>query len=386
MPTTRERLHSVDLLRGVVMVLMALDHVRDHFSDSLFVFDAAGLSRASVPLFLTRWVTHFCAPVFVFLAGTGAFLSLSRGRSKGELTRYLLTRGLFLVVLDPTVIRHSWFWDGNWRFTFGQVIWAIGWSMILLALLIHLPRWITVAFGLVLVCGHNLLDMAQVEPTSVWGMIWTILHVRGGLQPVGGFFFFVMYPLIPWLGVMALGYALGPLLMGEPGGRRSRLLTIGMSAMLGFVILRWTNVYGDPTPWTAQDDPYRTAMSFVNCEKYPPSLLFLLMTLGPAIAALGLMDRRPGSLLRPIVLFGRVPMFYYLIHVPVIHVVAGFAQFHRFGWNAFFINMEEPPGNFGFGLPIVYAAWIGIVVLLYFPCRWFADLKARRNDWWLGYL
>ncbi len=386
MSDSRNRVQSVDLLRGVVMVLMALDHVRDYFSETAFAFDPTDLTRTTPLLFFTRWVTHFCAPVFVFLAGTGAYLSLGRGRSKGELSRFLLTRGLFLIVLDPTVIRHSWIWDGQWHFAFGQVIWVIGWSMVLLSLLVHLPRWCSVAFGLILVCGHNYLDHVQVESTSVWGKIWILLHVQNIIEPIAGFQFFVLYPLVPWVGVMALGYAFGPILTRDPEPRRRGLWILGLSLIVAFVALRWINVSGDPHPWSVQKNNLFTLLSFIRCEKYPPSLLFLLMTLGPAIVALTLFDRASGAWMRPIVLFGRVPMFYYLIHVPFIHVIAGFAQMHKFGWHSFTISPLQPPAGFGFPLAVVYGVWIAVVVALYFPCRWFAAVKARRKDWWLSYL
>ncbi len=387
------------------MVVMALDHTRDFFSDTAFQFDPGDLARTTPGLFLTRWVTHFCAPVFVFLAGTSTYFWQARGRTKGELSRFLLSRGVFLVILDPTFIRFSWFWDFNWRFTFGQVIWAIGWSMIVLAGLIHLPRWFVAAFAVVMIAGHNLLDGILPAKDTAWGMVWRVLHVRDLIEPGTGFHFWVMYPLIPWIGVLAAGYAFGPLLAREPHGdpplsplvkeggkvlgqasKRSLVVTLGMVMCVAFVVLRWANSYGDTRPWEPQRDALFTLFSFLNCEKYPPSLLFLLMTLGPAIVALAVFDRPLGLLGRRLAVFGRVPMFFYLIHAPFIHFLAGAAMFPRYGVRSFVFDPMNPPPDYGFSLPVVYAAWIGVVVVLYFPCRWYAGVKQRRRDWWLSYL
>ena len=386
MLTSRERLPSVDLLRGSVMILMALDHTRDFFSDTALKFDPCDLAQTTVPLYFTRWVTHFCAPLFVFLAGTGAYLSLDRGRSIRDLSRFLLTRGVWLILLDPIVIRQSWFWDLNFRFTFGQVIWAIGWSMVVLAALIRFPRWQIAIFSLSLIAGHNLFDGVRPDPTTAWGMIWSVLHVRGDIEPIEGFTFWVMYPLIPWVGVLALGYVFGSVLRLEAEKRRRTLILLGSSLTAGFIVLRWLNGYGDPHPWSFQKNAIFTLMSFLNCEKYPPSLLYLLMTLGPAILALFLLDRASGPIIRMIVTFGRVPMFFYLIHVPFIKLLAGIAHLPRYGLKAFDFDPFSAPPDFGFGLPVVYAVCIVVVILLYFPCLWFAGVKSRRRNWWLGYL
>ncbi len=394
----RPRVDSIDVLRGMVMVVMALDHARDFFSDTALKFDPTDLTQTTPALFLTRWVTHFCAPVFVFLAGTSAHLWQARGRTKAELSRFLLTRGLFLVILDPTVIRFSWFWDANWRFTFGQVIWAIGWSMIVLAGLIHLPRWFAAVFAVGMIAAHNLLDGILPPKDVAWGMAWRVLHVRDFIEPWVGFQFWVMYPLIPWMGVLAAGYAFGPMLAPQNGAmrgappsftrrsRRRRILAVGILMCVAFVVLRWTNGYGDPRPWEPQRNALFTVFSMLNCEKYPPSLLFLLMTLGPAIVALAVFDRPLGPVGRWFAVFGRVPMFFYLIHAPLIHLLSGLAMFPRYGTNSFVFDPMNPPADYGFSLPVVYAVWIGIVIGLYFPCRWYAGVKQRRRDWWLSYL
>jgi len=384
--THRSRIDSVDLLRGIVMVVMALDHARDFFSDTVFKFDPTDLSQTTPALFVTRWVTHFCAPVFVFLAGTSAYLWQTRGRTKGELSRFLLTRGLFLVLLDLTVIRFTWFWETNWRFAFVQVIWVTGWSMIILAALIHLPRWFIAALAIGVSAGHNLLDTVLTSKDTTWGIVWRFLHMRDFVEPIHGFHVLIMYPLVPWFAVLAAGYAFGLIVTLDAHCRRRWFLTLGLAMIAAFIVLRGLNVYGDPRPWTPQNDALFTLFSFLNCEKYPPSLLFLLMTIGPAITALAIFDRPPGPVGRWFVVFGRVPMFFYLIHAPLLRLLACLAMLPRYGAGVFTLDLMRPPSDFGFSLPVVYAAWIGAVVTLYFPCRWYAGVKQRRRDWWLSYL
>jgi uncharacterized membrane protein len=384
--TDRRRIESVDLLRGVVMVVMALDHARDFFSDSVFKFDPTDLSQTTPALFITRWVTHFCAPVFVFLAGTSAYLWQTRGRTKAALTRFLLTRGIFLLLLDPTIIRFTWFWDTNWRFSFAMVLWVTGWSMIILAALIRLPRWVVAALAIATIAGHNLLDGIMPSKETPWGIVWRYLHARDFVEPLQGFHVLVMYPIVPWFAVLAAGYALGPIVTLDARRRRLWLLALGLSMIAAFIALRGLNLYGDPRPWTPQKNALFTFFSFLNCEKYPPSLSFLLMTLGPALTALAIFDRSPGPIGRWFAVFGRVPLFFYLLHAPLLRLLAGVAMFPRYGWGVVTLDLMNPPSDFGFSLPIVYAAWIGVVLTLYFPCRWYAGVKQRRRDWWLSYL
>lgn len=368
------------------MVIMALDHTRDFFSDSAFTIDPTDLTRTTPALFFTRWVTHFCAPVFVFLAGVSAYLSLARGRTKRELSKYLFSRGVFLILLDPTVIRFSWFWDANWRFTYGQVIWVLGWSMVILSALIHAPRWFIAAFGIITIIGHNLWDGIEPQRFGRFGFLWNILHVQGMTQPVEGFNFLVLYPLVPWVGVLAAGYAFGPVLGFESAARRQSLMRWGAALMLGFVLLRWADVYGDPGTWSSQKGAFFTALSFLNCQKYPPSLLFLLMTLGPAMLLMAWFERPAGPIGRWLVTFGRVPMFFYLIHAPLLHGLAAAVSIAYYGPSLGNIDPMNPPEIYGFNLGVVYAVWIAVVIGLHFPCRWYAGVKARRRDWWLGYL
>lgn len=388
----RPRLDSVDLVRGWIMLIMALDHVRDFFNREAFLFEPTDLSKTSAALFLTRWITHFCAPVFFFLAGTGAFLSLTRGKTKDQLAYFLVTRGLWLVVLEVTVVH--WF---GWGFGFdfsgigGLVLWALGWSMVALAALIYLPIWAVATFGILMIAGHNLFDGVSPDALGSWRWLWIVLHNMGGFRPFPNFSVFIVYPLIPWVGVMAAGYAFGTLLKLERPLRRRRLILIGLGLSAAFVIIRAINLYGDPRPWSPQTSALFTVFSFLNCEKYPPSLLYLLMTLGPAILLIGLLDRDLGKLSRPILVFGRVPLFFYLLHLPLIHALAILLAYFAHGRVDFLLGPPfrhfETGGALGYGysLPIVYLIWLIVVALLYLPCAWFAKLKQRRREAWLSY-
>lgn len=383
----RPRLDSVDLLRGLVIVIMALDHARDFFTEVRF--DATDLAQTTAPLFFTRWITHFCAPVFVFLAGTSAWLYQARGKTRGDVSRFLLTRGLWLVVLELTVVRWAWMFNFNYttELLFVQVIWVIGVSMIALAGLIHLPLAAVAAIGGVMIAGHNLFDGVTPESLGTWGPLWTFLHVQAPIPLESGQTFFVIYPLIPWIGVMAVGYAFGPLLHRPEAARHRALLLLGGALTVGFVLLRVLNVYGDPAPWSGQDSAGRTVLSFLNTTKYPPSLLFLLMTLGPAIALLPLLERLRGPLARAVTVYGRVPLFFYVVHLFLIHALAlAVGTLAGFDPRSFLRVWLFLPDEWGYGLPVVYLVWAGVVLALYPACRWFAGVKARRRDAWLSYL
>jgi uncharacterized membrane protein len=364
------------------MVVMALDHVRDFFGTS--GWDPA-LFTASAPTFLTRWITHFCAPVFVFLAGTGAALSLGRGKSKAELAGFLLTRGAWLAVLDVTLVSFAWF------FRIGEpivtdVMWAIGWSMVVLAALVRLPLRFVASIGLVFVVGHNALDGIHAGSLGSAGWIWTLLHESGTIELPWGAAWFVGYPLVPWIGVMALGYVVGVMLTNEPAKRRARLVVLGGGMLVAFIVLRGANLYGDPLPWSKGANLRLTALSFVNCHKYPASLLYLLMTLGPAMLALAALDRVHAGPRNLVLVFGRVPLFYYVLHLYVIHFAAGLAFLARFGAAAFHVDPELPPPGFGVSLGPIYLIWVAIVLAMYLPCRWFAGVKQGRRGGWLSYL
>jgi uncharacterized membrane protein len=384
------RVDSVDLLRGLVMVLMALDHTRDYFHAGVFQgWNPLDLSKTNVALFLTRWITHYCAPVFVFLAGTGAFLSTTRGKTTQELSWFLLTRGLWLVFLEIT-------WVGclGWKYNFdfhavgGAVIWAIGWSMVVLAALVWLPTWAISALGVTMIVAHNALD--GIDPRNLGGgeWFWRILHAGGEFQIAPGWKFGAGYPLVPWIGVMAAGYGFGTVLLREPGERRKWIFRLGAVLTLLFIVLRFTNLYGDPQPWTPQGTVMYSIFSFLDCHKYPPSLCYLLMTLGPAFLLLSLLDRGTPAFLKPILVFGRVPLFYYLLHLPLIHGLSVVVHWIRLGHADWLYGSApaKPPPEAGFDLWTVYLLWILIVVSLYPACKRFAELKRRRRDVWLSYL
>jgi uncharacterized membrane protein len=400
----KRRIDSLDLLRGIVMVIMMLDHTRDFVHNAAFQFDPADLTHTNVALFLTRWITHFCAPVFVFLAGTGAFLQLSRGKSKADLSRFLVTRGIWLIVLELTVVRLGmWFAFDIRMFGFLQVIWVIGVSMIVLAALVYLPVKLVGGFGLAMIALHNLLDGYRVAswhgpgtPEPGFGAkVWMVLHQAFEPFPIVGFpspVVIVIYPLVPWIGVMAAGYAFGKLYELDAQRRRRLLLIIGGTATALFVFLRAINIYGDPSQWSTQKNAVFTVLSFINTTKYPPSLLFLLMTLGPSILALAAFETGTGRgrVREFFVTFGRVPLFFYLLQWPTAHLIAVLLNLN-YGkpTERLFqtpIDWTGPASGMGFNLAVVYTCWIAGVLLLYPLCRWFAGLKQRRNDWWLSYL
>lgn len=392
-PGTLPRLDSLDLLRGMIMILMALDHVRDFFSHDALFFEPTDLTKTDGALFLTRWITHFCAPIFFFLAGTGAFLSQARGKSKRDLAWFLITRGLWLVFLELTVVRClGWMFNFNYHVWLALVIWALGWSMVVLAGLIFLPRWAILAVAIAMIGGHNLLDSIRPETFGGFAWLWKILHVPGDVAVASGIKLEVGYPLIPWIGVMAAGYLFGELVRSQRPVRRKQILSLGIALTVAFVVLRAINIYGDPQTWSAQSSVLFTLFSFLNCEKYPPSLLYLLMTLGPAIAFLGLIDGKPLPSFRPVIVFGRVPLFYYLLHIPLIHGLAVAFSYAKYG-RADYLLVVPPafggsiyPPDYGYGLAGVYSIWLLVIFLLYPACRWFADLKQKRRDVWLSYL
>jgi uncharacterized membrane protein len=403
----RSRIDSIDLLRGIVMVIMMLDHTRDFVHSAGFIFDPTDLTKTTPILFFTRWITHFCAPAFVFLAGTGAYFQLARGKTKRDLSKFLVTRGLWLIVLELTIVRVGVFFSLDYRFFgFLQVIWVIGVSMIILAALIHLPLKVTAGFGIAMIALHNLLDGFRVQgwqgPTSpvpsVGAKLWMVLHQPFQAFPILGFpspIVIIIYPLIPWVGVIALGYAFGSLYQKESAQRRRWLLRIGGVATALFIGLRAINIYGDPAKWSSQKNTLFTLLSFLNTTKYPPSLLFLLMTLGPAILALAWFESNKifaGGLRHALVTFGRVPLFFYLLQWYTAHLIAvvlGLIAGQSVAWQfqSPIDKFSQPPtSGVGFRLWVVYACWVAGVLLLYPLCKWFAGVKARRRDWWLSYL
>jgi uncharacterized membrane protein len=373
-------------VRGIIMILMALDHVRDYFGTP--GVSATDLSQASAGLFLTHWVTHICAPVFFLLTGTGSFLSLKR-KSKSELSKFLFTRGLWLILVEVVVTRClAYQFNFDYRLTLLIVLWALGWAMIALALVLHLPTWVVTTIGVVMIAGHNLLDgIASENP------LWSILHAPGFVLNNPDHVVFVVYPLIPWIGVTMVGYGLGVVYGWEPARRRAFLWRTGLALTLSFVALRWLNVYGDPHPWSAQATPLFTVLSFINARKLPPSLLFLLMTLGPALLLLAAADQGTPRVLRPALVYGRVPLFYYILHFALIHLIAVLVCYQRYGSAHWMFESPDmgsypftaPPG-WGYSLPVLYLVWVIVVLAMYPLCRWFGALKQRRSDAWLSYL
>lgn len=382
----RPRLESVDVLRGLAIALMSLDHVREFFSAAQV--DPTDLSETTPALFLTRWVTHFCAPVFVFLVGAGAFLFKHRGNSSMVVARFLVARGLLLVALELTLVRMGWFFTFDYSYSVAQVIWVIGWSMVILAGLNYLPLSAVGAIGVLMIAWHNLFDAVTAETWGRFGWLWTVLHEGGTIEPIPGMVIRITYMLIPWAGVMAAGYAFGAMLVLPPATRRRELIGLGGAMIAGFVFLRATNSYGDPDPWSVHSTVLMTMLSFVNCSKYPPSLLFVLMTLGPAVlllAFLGRPVRLPGRLLMT---FGRVPLFFYLAHLPLIHAAALAVTYAEHGeapeWLFWFPPDHAGEGH-GYSLPVVFLVWLLTLAALYPACRWFAEAKRRRPGSWLRY-
>lgn len=396
-PTSASRIASVDLIRGAVMVLMAIDHVR--------VYSGLPAGGPTPGIFFTRWITHFCAPAFIFLAGASIFFY---ARKHTDVSRFLLIRGAWLILLELTVLRLSWTFNFDFaHYEMAGVLWVIGLCMILMAGLVKLPLPAVGIIGVIIIAAHNLMDshlgtLLPVLNDRKLSGLWKILYFGFYAGPIqfgpDGPNLIVLYSLIPWIGVMAAGYAFGKILMLEPGRRNQICLAIGLGAIGLFLLLRGFNLYGDPRPWHAatQGQNGRPAMpaflSFLNCNKYPASLNFLLMTLGPIIFLIPLLENARGFIARPIAMFGRVPFFFYVLHIPLIHAIALIVSKIRLGivspW--LFTNHPmgnpEPPDGYVWSLPLLYLIWGITIALLYFVCRWFADLKTKRTDWWLRYI
>ena len=389
-PEPSTRFEAIDLLRGAVMVLMVLDHTRDYFGDA--TLDPTDLSKATPALFLTRWVTHYCAPTFAFLAGAGAYLAGIRGRSRAELATYLAKRGLLLIVLELTAVNFGLNFNpapGTWILT---VLWSIGGSFVLLSALVFLPSRVVGALGVLLIATHN-IDFESLSPGGLGPLqpLSTVLLRRGLLSLPGGWNLIVGYPLLPWFGVVAAGYGFAEVIRLKPGGRRSVIFATGLGLTIAFVVLRAWGVYGDPSPWTSQRTPLLTALSFLNCTKNPPSPLFLLMTLGPAILAMAAFDRVGvrGPIGRALLMLGRVPLFYFILQWYVIHPLAILAALAR-GFPIIWLFTPPfpgpPPPGWPLNLPAIYALWPAVLAIMYWPCQWFAGVKRRHRDGWLSYL
>lgn len=378
------RVASVDVVRGAVMVLMALDHVRDYVTN--LRFQPENLERGSAALFATRWVTHFCAPAFFLLAGVGIGIAMQRGKSPREMSRYLITRGLWLLVLELVITPVGWQFGFDLIPAFALVLWALGWSMIVMAGLVHLPRIVVAILSVVLIAGHNLFDAVRPADLGALAPLWHFLHVPGFVVPG---VLFVGYPLVPWMAVMSLGYLLAGVYGMDADRRKRTLMLAGVAAVALFVALRAVNGYGNAQPWSPQRTPALTVASFLNVRKYPPSLLYLLMTLGPVLVALALTERARGPVARWLGVYGRVPLFFYVGHIFVAHLVAmalALVQSGELRRVPIIHNPAAIPDTHGVGLPGVYVAWAIVVALMYYPCVRFARLKKTRREWWIRYL
>jgi uncharacterized membrane protein len=388
-----KRLESIDFLRGIVMIIMALDHTRDYFHNSAFLYNPEDLAHTNVLLFFTRWITHFCAPVFVFLAGTSAYLYGAR-RSRQDLSFFLFTRGVWLVLIELFIISLFRTFNPSYQFLNLQVIWAIGISMIALSMIIYMKRHFILLTGILLIAAHNLLDTVHVPGGGVFSFLWALLH-DAGYFIFGYFTFHVHYPVLPWIGIMAIGYCFGSIYARgyEPEKRKKTLLYLGFGAIALFIILRSGNWYGDAAHWSGQKDGVFSVLSFLNVTKYPPSLLYILMTLGPALIFLAFAERPLNAVTGKIIVFGRVPMFYYLVHIFLIHLFAVFgAVILGYKWSDMVLTsmVQRAPAlkGYGFNLMVVYIVWIALILILYPFCKWFDRYKRTHQStkWWLSYL
>ncbi|HRG10246.1 MAG TPA: heparan-alpha-glucosaminide N-acetyltransferase domain-containing protein [Cyclobacteriaceae bacterium] len=380
----QQRISSIDVARGLIMVIMALDHTRDYFHADAFVFDPTNMEKTHTALFFTRWITHFCMPGFVLLSGLVANISLQR-KSKAELSRYLLTRGLWFVVLELTVLRFGYFFNFYFDVTILSVLWLFGVCMLLLAALIHLPnRWILI-LGLIIVVGHNLLQGVSVESTSIAFAPWTIFMSRGFLPVTPDVAFVVTYPIVPWLGIMLLGYSLGTWYTNVDAATRQKLLLrTGAVCVFAFMVLRFINLYGDPAPWAAQESGWYTVLSFLNTSKYPPSFLFTLMTVGPLLMLLAWLEKVETKLTHVLNTIGRVPLFYFILHFYAIHAFALISTMLRTGKSFSEIDLHfaksfggiTPEG--GYSLGWVYLFWVVVVLLMIPLCNAYNRLKSRK--------
>ena len=390
---TRNRVNSVDVLRGIIMVIMALDHVRDFFHVTAMTADPLNIATTTPALFFTRWITHFCAPVFAFLAGTSIYLTGLK-RSKSNLSAFLFKRGLWLVIVEIVIMTFALSFNPSYNIIFLQIIWAIGCSMIIMAVLIYLPLWAILSVGVILFFGHNLFDVV-LQPAKGNSNIFLELFVTGSANfypldkahTVAAF-----YKILPFTAIMILGYGLGSFFRPEitSAHRRKVLLLFGLLGIATFIIVRFINVYGDPVLWSPQSTPFNTFLSFISTTKYPPSLLFACMTIGPALIVLSLVEGVQSKLASFFITYGRVPFFYYIIHFFLIHTLC-LVMFYATGHNnSQVVDPASPfyfrPAAFGFNLLTVYGIWMLIVLLMYPLCKWYGNYKLSHKHWWLSYL
>ena len=391
----KKRIQSIDMLRGLAIIVMALDHTRDYFHSDAMIFAPLDLARTTVPLFFTRWITHFCAPVFMFLTGTSAFL-VGQRKTKKELSFFLLTRGLWLIFLELTFVNFGWTFNIHFPFFVLGVIWALGVSMIALSFLHYLPYHIILGIGILLIAGHNLLDAIHVPGNSFKSFLWSAIHDptlanESNQLIIKDRAVIVDYPVLSWIGVVALGYCFGDLYKPDIDvrTRTKKLLILGSVSITLFILLRLVNVYGDPHPWVTQESTVFTILSWLKVTKYPPSLQFIMLTVGTGIFFLAIAEKYLNIFGKAIIHMGRVPMFFYLAHIYLIHALALFAaKFSGYNWNDMISQKPLTPviSGYGFPLAIVYLTWIIVILLLYPLCKWYDDYKSRHKKWWLSYL
>ena len=392
--TTKARIESIDLLRGFAIVIMALDHVRDYFHADYFLFDPTDMQQTNGALFFTRWITNFCAPVFLFLAGTSAFL-IGERKTERQLSAFLLKRGLWLMLLETVVINFAWSFNPTYPMFRLQVIWALGLSMVFMSALVYLPYKVILALGLIILFGHNLLDNIHATGNTLPDFLWGQLHERKRFA-IGNRIIATGYPILPWLGIMALGYCFGAFYTKkvEAAFRKKYLVTLGVVAIALFIVLRGINRYGDMSPWMMQRTTILTICSFFNASKYPPSLMYTLMTLGPALIVLAFIEKPLNKLGKIIIVFGRVPLFFYILHLFLIHALATVAVvLSGRPWTDMIsitnLNARDSPWlkGYGFNLGQTYLVWLLVVVLLYPLCKWYDRYKTNHKEkWWLSYL
>jgi uncharacterized membrane protein len=391
--TEKPRIASIDIMRGIVMVIMALDHARDFFHSDAFLYDPLDLQRTTPFLFLTRFITHFCAPTFVLLAGTAVRISEQR-KTKKEISWFLFTRGLWLVILEITVVRFGLFFNLYYDVTVFQVIWAIGFCMVLLAAVVRLPFNAILALGVIITAGHDTLHAYNLPADHPYVALWSFVHQFNFVELRPGMSAFVPYPFLPWFGILLLGYCLGAWFRKDFDAslRRKLLVRTGVFAILLFVLLRSFNIYGDPSSWSVQKNGLYTFLSFINVTKYPVSLQYALLTLGPVLIMLSRLEKTGGSALRPFAVVGRVPLFYYILHFYLLHLAAIVLLMIRTGkgWSDIDFHFSAGFGGIpqGTGYPLIgaYIAWIAVVLFLYPFCRWYNNYKSSHKHWWLSYL
>lgn len=391
MPPPQARISNIDFLRGLVMIIMALDHTRDFFHETAFTEDPLNLQTTTPALFITRWITHLCAPTFIFLSGTSAYLQSLR-KPKNVLSAFLIKRGFWLVLVEVTIMTFGITFDIDFSLIILQVIWAIGVSMILLGLVVRLSFYAVFAIALFIVAGHNVLDYYEANHVGSFPAWYELLHRQAAWKISDDLTILNFYPFLAWAGVMMMGYCFGRFYLSDVVNRHRRTMVLGISLLVFFTIARWLDVYGNPEKWSQQQDFLYTFFSFIDTRKYPPSLLYLSVTLGISLLIMAAMGDIRNRLTRVVEVYGSVPLFYYVLHFYLLHLIAVIVYLWR--GHSFTAGLEGSPGsplNFvvpgeGFGLPLVYLVWLIVVVILYFPCRWYAQYKSTTRKWWLSYL